>query len=391
REHTVVKNQTVNIKKKEKTTSPLPKVGKFPQWRCSTATFLNRLKAAVYMVAVKSKRTAKSPSMTSGAPSVSPTSSPPSVVVENVRKSFGKVHALNGITFSIQKGEVLALLGPNGSGKTTTVRVLSTLIKPDSGKATVDGKDVVSQSKEVKNTIGLTGQFAAVDEYLTGEENLRMIGRLYRLSHADVQRRTNELLSRFDLVEAAKRPVKTYSGGMRRRLDIAMSLIASPKVLFLDEPTTGLDPRARLVLWDIVKQLAATDVTVLLTTQYMEEADQLADRIVIIDKGKVIAEGTADALKAKVGSDRIEVTISKTSNMEEAKKAMGDPVQVDSKRRTLSIASKSGAKELKGILDRLDRAKIEVENVSLHRPTLDDVFLALTGHTTTVEKEEKEW
>ncbi len=329
--------------------------------------------------------------MTSGAPSVSPTSSPPSVVVENVRKSFGKVHALNGITFSIQKGEVLALLGPNGSGKTTTVRVLSTLIKPDSGKATVDGKDVVSQSKEVKNTIGLTGQFAAVDEYLTGEENLRMIGRLYRLSHADVQRRTNELLSRFDLVEAAKRPVKTYSGGMRRRLDIAMSLIASPKVLFLDEPTTGLDPRARLVLWDIVKQLAATDVTVLLTTQYMEEADQLADRIVIIDKGKVIAEGTADALKAKVGSDRIEVTISKTSNMEEAKKAMGDPVQVDSKRRTLSIASKSGAKELKGILDRLDRAKIEVENVSLHRPTLDDVFLALTGHTTTVEKEEKEW
>lgn len=312
-----------------------------------------------------------------------------SILVHDLKKSFGKVHALNGLNLKVSPGEVLALLGPNGSGKTTTVRVLSTLLKPDSGTATVHGLDVVSHSQDVKNIIGLTGQYAAVDEFLTGEENLLMIARLYRLSHVDGMKRTHELLERFDLLDAAKRPVKTYSGGMRRRLDIAMSLIASPKVLFLDEPTTGLDPRARLALWDVVKQLAATDVTVLLTTQYMEEADQLADRIVIIEKGKVIAEGTSDQLKSRVGSDRLEITISKNSDFSVAKKAMdGELLVAEPKHRTLSVSTKGGVKELRMVLDRLDRAGIEVENVSLHKPTLDDVFLALTGHAATLQSDD---
>lgn len=312
------------------------------------------------------------------------------IYVEGLKKSFGKFHALNGLTFHAKQGEVLALLGPNGSGKTTTVRILSTLLQADSGKVEVNGFDPKTRPIEVRNSIGLTGQYAAVDEYMTGEENLLMIGRLSRLSYETARNRTRELLQRFDLVEASKRPAKTYSGGMKRRLDIAMSLIASPKIIFLDEPTTGLDPRSRLGVWEMVKQLAASGVTILLTTQYMEEADQLADRMVIIDKGKVIAEGTADQLKARVGSDRVEFTIAKGSDFEMAIKAVdGHGAHIDTKRRTITIPTKEGVHELKQILDRLEKKRIEIENISLHRPTLDDVFLTLTGHTATTQKDEE--
>lgn len=312
-----------------------------------------------------------------------------SIVVEGLRKSFGTLTVLDGIDFSVRRGEILSLLGPNGAGKTTTVRILGTLLAPDGGRVLVNGCDVVRQADGVRGSIGLTGQYAAVDEYLTGEENLRMIGRLYRMTRRDVDRRATELLTTFDLLDAAARPVKTYSGGMRRRLDLAMSLIASPPVLFLDEPTTGLDPRSRLTLWEIIKELAATDVTILLTTQYMEEADQLADRIVVIDTGKVIAEGTPNELKARVGSDRLELTIAETSSMEraiEAIRSMGmGEVHEDARRRHISIASAGGTGQLAGILGRLEGAGVTLEGVSLHRPTLDDVFLSLTGHAATSE------
>jgi ABC-2 type transport system ATP-binding protein len=315
------------------------------------------------------------------------TSTENAIVVKNLQKSFKKVHVLRGIDFEVKRGSILALLGPNGAGKTTTVRILSTLLLPDDGEAKIAGFDVVKEADQVKSSIGLTGQFAAVDEYLTAEENIRMIGRLYRMSTDAVNKRTAELLEQFDLVGAAKRPVKNYSGGMKRRVDLAMSLIANPPIIFLDEPTTGLDPRSRLTMWEIIKDLASKGTTILLTTQYMDEADQLADRIVVIDNGKVIAEGTADALKRRVGSDRLEFIIGKASDFEKAKKAIaGKNVQADSKRRVISIATTDGVSELKKVLDRLDRAKIQIESVSLHQPTLDDVFLTLTGHAASKEE-----
>lgn len=314
-----------------------------------------------------------------------------SVNVEGLKKSFGSLVVLDGIDFNVRRGEILALLGPNGAGKTTTVRILSTLLAPDGGTVRVNGFDVVKQADQVRSSIGLTGQYAAVDEYLTGEENLRMIGRLYRLRREDVERRTAELLARFDLVEAAGRPVKTYSGGMRRRLDLAMSLIASPPVIFLDEPTTGLDPRSRMTLWEIIKQLAATDVTILLTTQYMEEADQLADRIIVIDTGKVIAEGTPNELKTRVGADRLEFTLADGSDLEAAKGAINrDGLRADPRRKNLSVAASGGAQELADMLMRLEQAGVTVETVSLHRPTLDDVFLSLTGHAATEQTDDEE-
>jgi ABC-2 type transport system ATP-binding protein len=277
---------------------------------------------------------------------------------------------------------VLALLGPNGAGKTTTIRILSTLLLPDSGQALINGYDVVKQDAEARGSIGLTGQYAAVDGYLTGEENLFMIGRLYRMSHADTTKRTKELLKQFDLVEASKRPVKNYSGGMRRRLDLAMSLIASPPIIFLDEPTTGLDPRSRLTMWKMIEKLVDSGTTILLTTQYMEEADYLADEITVIDAGKVIAEGTASQLKAKVGSDRLEVTIGEKSDFGAARNAIGSSkkLQADPERRVLSLATKQGVDDLKRVLQQLETAGVTVENVELRRPTLDDVFLTLTGH-----------
>lgn len=315
----------------------------------------------------------------------------PAIEVKNLQKSFGKLQVLTGINFSVKRGSIFALLGPNGAGKTTTVRILSTLLLPDSGQATVNGYEVTAKPTAVRGSIGLTGQFAAVDEYLTGEENMLMIGRLYRLSVAQTQSRTKELLEQFDLVEASKRPVRTYSGGMKRRLDLAMSLIATPPIIFLDEPTTGLDPRSRLTMWEIIKDLAKSGTTILLTTQYMDEADQLADNIVVIDGGKVIAEGTPDSLKGKIGSDRLEITISKKGDFQKAQEVIdGSTLQIDEDKRMLSIASKGGAKTLQEVLEKLSAAKIEVDGISLHRPTLDDVFLSLTGHTTNQSDESQD-
>ena len=308
------------------------------------------------------------------------------IVVSGLRKSFKKLEVLKGIDLAVERGSILALLGPNGAGKTTIIRILSTLLPPDGGTAVVNGHDVTREADQVRKSIGLTGQYAAVDEYLTGEENLLMLGRLYRLSRADTKRRTHDLLELFELTDAARRQVKTYSGGMRRRLDLAMSLIASPPVIFLDEPTTGLDPRSRLALWEMIKRLSASDITILLTTQYMEEADQLADQIVVIDHGSVIAAGTADELKARVGATRLDIVIAAHSSFAQAEQILaGQEVRVDSKRRLLSMASHAGVHELREALQRLEEANVEVEDVSLHRPTLDDVFLTLTGAAATIQ------
>lgn len=313
------------------------------------------------------------------------------ISVKGLKKSYKDLEVLKGVTFSVPRGQILALLGPNGAGKTTTIRILSTLLEADGGKASINGFDVVEDAGKVRENIGLTGQYAAVDEYLTGEENLYMMGRLYRLSKKDTKRRTEELLQQVDLVKASKRPVKNYSGGMKRRIDMAMSLIASPPVLFLDEPTTGLDPRSRAGMWDMIRALADGGTTILLTTQYMDEADQLADNIVVIDNGKVIAEGTSTELKAKVGSDRLELTIAPKSDLDAAIKAVkGEKAEIDRDARIISVvASKSGVTKLKQVLQKLEDAKIQVDNVSLHRPTLDDVFMSLTGHVATKAEVEK--
>lgn len=318
-----------------------------------------------------------------------PTSSGDAIVVKNLHKSYKNLQVLRGVNFSVPKGSILALLGPNGAGKTTTVKILSTLLLPDSGTARVNGHDVITADTAVRASIGLTGQYAAVDEYLTGRENLELVGRLYRLSKDTAAERAKTLLQEFDLVEAGERPVKTYSGGMRRRLDLAMSLIASPPIIFLDEPTTGLDPRSRLTMWAMIQKLAQSGTTILLTTQYMEEADLLADNIVVIDDGQVIAEGTADELKSSIGSDRIELTISKKSSFTKAQAVInGEGLKVDADNRTISISAEQGVDELRKVLQDLEKAKIGVENVSLHRPTLDDVFLRLTGHGTDELSEE---
>lgn len=312
------------------------------------------------------------------------------IVASGLKKSYKDNLVLKGISFVVKRGTILALLGPNGAGKTTTIRMLSTLLLPDGGTAKVNGHDIIQQSGKVRSSIGLTGQYAAVDEYLTGEENMLMIGRLYRLNHTNIKQRTKELLELFDLVEASKRPVKTYSGGMKRRIDLAMSLIASPPIIFLDEPTTGLDPRSRMMMWGMIKKLANSGTTILLTTQYMDEADHLADNIVVIDNGKVIAEGNANTLKAKVGADHLDLTISRKSSFEEAKHSMrNEKLQIDEERRVLSVATKSGVNKLKQVLQNLEDAHIEVDSVSLRRPTLDDVFMTLTGHGTADEKEDK--
>jgi ABC-2 type transport system ATP-binding protein len=311
------------------------------------------------------------------------------IEVSNLEKSYKDLKVLQGISFSVKRGTVLALLGPNGAGKTTTIKILSTLLLPDSGHALVNGFNVVRQEAGARASIGLTGQYAAVDGYLSAEENLFMVGRLYRMSSEQAKARTDELIKQFDLVDASKRPVKTFSGGMRRRLDLAMSLIASPPIIFLDEPTTGLDPKSRLTMWEMVKKLVDSGTTILLTTQYMEEADQLADEIVVIDGGKVIAEGTPDSLKAKVGSDRLELTISRGSSFKKAEEVIdGDNLQAEEDRRVLSVATRGGVAELKKLLKKLDDANIEVESIELRRPTLDDVFLTLTGHVATEATEE---
>ncbi len=309
------------------------------------------------------------------------------IVVSNVKKSFKDLLVLDGINLTVQKGTILALLGPNGAGKTTTIRILSTLIPFDSGEAHINGIDVRRNPKDVRKIIGLTGQYAAVDEYLTGRENLEMLGKLYHLSSSDSKRRAVELLEEFDLTEAAGRIAKTYSGGMRRRLDLALSLVATPPILFLDEPTTGLDPRSRLAIWDRIERLAKDGATILLTTQYLEEADKLADRIVVIDHGKVIAEGTSNELKSNVGNERLELVFSE-EHITKAIAALSSEV-LRHEERTLSIAVDGSVKHIKYILDILENSNITVETFSLHKPTLDDVFLQLTGHEATDTKEEE--
>lgn len=309
------------------------------------------------------------------------------IEAKDLTKSYGTNKVLKGINLKVERGTMLALLGPNGAGKTTTVRILSTLLAFDSGTVMVEGYDVISEADKVRRVIGLTGQSAAIDELLTGRENLVMMGRLYRLTPASAKARAQELLEEFDLVEAAERPAKTYSGGMRRRLDLAVSLIATPPVIFLDEPTTGLDPRSRLAMWEIIKQLMAAGTSILLTTQYLEEADQLADRIMVIDGGKVIAEGTASELKSKVGKDRLELTFKDSNALESAVKTLGQNViDTDAKEYSATVIIKDTNVDVKETLEMLAQQKIPIQTMTIHKPTLDDVFLSLTGKQKTVEK-----
>jgi ABC-2 type transport system ATP-binding protein len=300
-------------------------------------------------------------------------------------KRYGSVVALDGLDLSVSPGTVLGLLGPNGAGKTTAVRILTTLLEPDEGSVEVAGLDVRAEPNKVRERIGLSGQTAAVDEHLTGYENLDMVGRMYHLGRQRSRARARQLLDDFDLSDAAHRPAKTYSGGMRRRLDLAAALVAEPDVLFLDEPTTGLDPRSRAQMWETIQELVGAGSTVLLTTQYMEEADRLADDIVVIDHGRMIAHGTSEELKAQIGGERVEMVLAKSVDLPPAQAILAglcvDEVQIQEQTRRLSAGVTRGVDDLREVLRRLADAHIAVVDVGLHRPTLDDVFLSLTGHT----------
>jgi ABC-2 type transport system ATP-binding protein len=316
--------------------------------------------------------------------------SPLAVHARGLTKRYGSVTALDGLDLDVVEGTVLGLLGPNGAGKTTAVSILTTLLVPDSGTATVAGADVLREPQRVRERIGLSGQYAAVDEVLTGRENLVMVGRLYRLSAAQPKQRADELLERFALVDAANRPVKGYSGGMRRRLDLAAALVAAPPVLFLDEPTTGLDPRSRIDLWQVIRELVADGATLLLTTQYLEEADQLADEIVVIDHGRAIAKGTSDELKGQVGQERLQLVLVDDVDLERARHVIAgalavrvDDVEMDVASKTLSTPAATGLATLTAAAQALDSATVRVADIGLRRPTLDDVFLTLTGHAAT--------
>ena len=308
----------------------------------------------------------------------------PAIEAERLTKSFGPTQALSGLDLTVPQGGILGLLGPNGAGKTTAVRVLATLLRPDSGRARVLGADVVRQAGDVRRLIGLTGQYAALDDYLTGGANLVMIGQLGRLSRPQARHRAGELLARFGLTEAAGRAVKTYSGGMRRRLDLAASLIGRPEVLFLDEPTTGLDPHSRAVMWEIIRELAAEGTTLLLTTQYLDEADQLASQVAVIDAGRVIAEGSPDQLKAKVGEDRIEVRLAPGSDLAAAASVVRaqttGQLNTDPGQLLITAPMPAGDGITTDVVRALDMAGVRVSDVTLRRPSLDDAFLILTGH-----------
>ena len=311
------------------------------------------------------------------------------VHAEGLVKTYGRVRALDGLDLDVVEGSLLALLGPNGAGKTTAVRIFTTLLKPDGGHATVAGFDVVRDAKRIKSQIGLAGQNVAIDEYLTGQENLEMIGRLYHLAGRDAKRRAYELLMQFDLTDAAGRIAKTYSGGMRRRLDLAASLVLLPPILFLDEPTTGLDPRSRRQVWDMISSLVSAGSTILLTTQYLEEADELASRIAVVDAGRVIAEGTSDELKDRVGGNRIEMAVAKEADLARAaavaRRHFSTEVTVDRAQRRISAPSRDGTSQLATLVREFDGAGIDIVDLQLHRPSLDDVFLTLTGHQAEQE------
>jgi len=305
-------------------------------------------------------------------------------LVKVYRSRKNEVRALDGVDLTVDEGTVLGLLGPNGAGKTTTVRILATLLKPDAGRASVAGFDVVRQAQQIRSVIGLSGQYAAVDENLTARENLWMFGRLYQLASAESKQRAGELLEQFELSDAADRVVKTYSGGMRRRLDLASALIGRPRLLFLDEPTTGLDPRSRLGMWDVIRGLVRDGTTLLLTTQYLEEADELADTIAVVDHGKIIARGTADELKGQVGGERIEVVVRDRADIPRAIEVLdrdGDGhTSVDEHTRRLTVPAHGGALRLVQVVRDLDEASIGIDDIGIRRPTFDDVFLSLTGH-----------
>ena len=308
----------------------------------------------------------------------------PMIVVEDVRKHYGKVHAVDGVSLQVAAGTVLGLLGPNGAGKTTLVKILTTLLRPDGGRATVAGYDVVKDAARLRHNIGLAGQNAAIDDILTGRENLELVGRLYHLTRAEARRRADDLLERFELIDAASRMARTYSGGMRRRLDLGASLVGRPQVLFLDEPTTGLDIRSRSALWEVIEDLVADGTTLLLTTQYLEEADHLSDTIVVMDVGRVIAEGTSDELKARVGGERLELRVADPAEVQVAVDAVialasGDP-HVDPATRQITVPVTNGQQLLAEAVRRLDADKVQVTELALRRPTLDEVFLSLTGH-----------
>ncbi|WP_405438963.1 ATP-binding cassette domain-containing protein [Streptomyces avidinii] len=318
---------------------------------------------------------------------------PGAIYAEGLVKTFGDVRALDGVDLDVPEGTVLGLLGPNGAGKTTTVRVLTTLLRPDSGKAVVAGIDVLKHPDEVRRSIGLSGQFAAVDEYLTGRENLQMVGQLYQMKAKAAKVRAEELLDRFNLGDAADRTAKTYSGGMRRRLDLAAALVVSPPVMFMDEPTTGLDPRNRLQLWGIIQELVAGGTTLLLTTQYLEEADHLAHDICVVDHGKVIARGTSDQLKARTGGERVEVVVHERDRIATAREVLAGfgkgETTVEEHTRKLTVPVSGGAKLLAEVIRELDGRGIEIDDIGLRRPTLDDVFISLTGHAAERRAEER--
>jgi ABC-2 type transport system ATP-binding protein len=303
------------------------------------------------------------------------------IAATGLRKSYGDKVVLAGIDLNVQTGTIFSLLGPNGAGKTTVVQILSTLIQADAGEAWVAGHDVAGDAQSVRGAIGVTGQFSAVDGLLTGEENLLLMADLHHLAKREGRRRAADLLARFDLVEAARKTPATYSGGMRRRLDLAMTLVGDPRIIFLDEPTTGLDPRSRRTMWQIIRELVASGVTIFLTTQYLDEADELADRIAVLDNGRLVAEGTAAELKRKVPGGHIRLEFADARGLESAVYTLGD-VTRDDAALALTVPSDGSVRDLRALLDRLDDATIEVENLTVHTPDLDDVFFALTGHGT---------